>query len=174
MDQSRLDSLANYSFTSTTGTGSAGLTTTGEIHSPKDFMVTAFGSAKTYFVGGQAYEVLGSLAAQKITLNPGYYQRLGEGEAAQMFAGLTHASGVKVVAHGGCTVAGISGTLYQEETPGNGGLLTISQEGCVANRGGALLSFQEGASGSAAPGSGGQYFKFAVTAVGAVGPISAP
>ena len=174
MTLSRLQRLTDYSFTSTVGSGTTILKIAGAIHSSDDFMVTALGSAKTYVVSGQAYEVLGPLAPQKITVNPGYYQTLGENAAADAFAGLSKASGVKVVAGRGCTVAGISGTLYKEETPGNGGLLTIAQEGCVANQGGALLSFQEVVSGSAAPGSAGHVYRFAVTGVGNVGSIRAP
>ncbi len=169
----RLASLSEYSFTMTVGSGTAQLTIQGQIHSPTNYLITV-GGANTYFVNGQAYSVLGSLV-QKITLNPGYFQSMGEVAAAKTFAGLTKVAGMKVVASGSCTLAGIPGTTYEEETPANGGLLAIAQEGCVANQGGALLSLAVGVSGSAVPGGiTGAVSNFTVTGVGDVAAFGAP
>ncbi|NNN14998.1 MAG: hypothetical protein HKL82_03965 [Acidimicrobiaceae bacterium] len=168
----QLESLANYSFISKVGAGAAIVSFSGRIHSSTNFVIS-FGDTKTYFVGGQAYEVLGSLSPQKLTLNPGYFQSQGEIAAAETFDGLTRAYGIKVTKGGGCSVAGIAGTIYKESTPSNGGLVTIAQQGCVANKGGALLSFEEGAGGSAVPG-GGHSYTFQVTGVNNVGALALP
>ncbi len=168
----QLESLTNYSFISKVGAGTAIISFSGRIHSPTNFVIS-FSDTKTYFVGGQAYEVLGSLSPQKLTLNPGYFQSQGERAAAVTMDGLTRSYGVKVTKGGGCSVAGIAGTIYKESTPSTGGLVTIAQQGCVANQGGALLSFNEGAGGSAVPG-GGHTYTFQVTGVNNVGVIALP
>ncbi|MGA9776030.1 MAG: hypothetical protein WBU92_08950 [Candidatus Dormiibacterota bacterium] len=157
----------------TVGSGNAQLTIQGQIHSPTNYLITV-GGARTYFVSGQAYTVLGSLV-EKVTLNPGYFQSMGEVAAAKTFSDLTKVAGMKVLASGSCTVAGISGTTYKEETPASGGLLAIAQEGCVANQGGALLSLAVGVSGSAVPGGiTGAVSNFTVTGVGDVAALSTP
>ncbi len=155
------------------GTGGASLTITGQIHSSTDFEIS-LGTTHTFFVGGQAYEVLGTLAPQKITLNQGYFQQQGIIAAANTFVGLTKASGVTIKATGTCNVAGIAGTSYTESTPATVGNLKLSQVGCVANSRGALLSFVEGVSGSAAPSGGGQKYLFEITGVNNVPQIPAP
>lgn len=169
----RLTSLTNYSYTMTVGTGSASLTMTGQIHSQSNFEIS-LGTTHTYLINSQAYEVLGNLAPQKITLNPTYFQQQGIIAAANTFFDLTKASGVKVEPSGSCTIAGLKGTLYKETTPSNAGIFKIAQVGCVANSGGALLSFNQGDSGSAAPGGGGQKYFFEVTGVNNVSKFVTP
>jgi hypothetical protein len=155
------------------GTGGASLTMTGQIHSSTDFEIS-LGTTHTFYVDGQAYEVLGTIAPQKITLNQGYFQQQGIVAAANTFIGLTKASGVTIKATGTCNVAGITGTSYTESTPASVGILKLSQVGCVANSGGALLSFVERVSGSATPGGGGQKYFFEITGVNNVPQIPAP
>lgn len=155
------------------GSGNTSLTMVGEIHSNTNYEIT-LGTTHTFFIGGQAYEVLGSLAPQKVTLNQNYFQQQGILAAASAFVDLTKASGVTVKANGNCTVAGEAGESYTETTPSTQGIVNITQVGCVADSNGALLSFVQGTSGTASPGGTAQRFNFEVTGVGNVPLIQLP
>lgn len=170
---SRLTSIKNYSFTQVVGNGGASLTMVGLIHSPTNFEIS-LGSTHTIFVGGQAYEVLGPLAPQKISIGPNYFQQQGIIEAANEFVDFTKAHGVTVEKTGTCTVANIPGTTYTEASPSNVTILKIEQVACISNSNGALLSIVQQASGTASPTGNGQRFNFQITGVNNVAPIALP
>jgi hypothetical protein len=178
---SRLSSLSNYTFTTTSSNGGATFTIRGQVHGPEDWKVeSTIPVAETHYdVGGRGYAVtLGQVMAVTFATPEGLSHLNGEYSAAQSLLGYTHVLGETISTAGSCRVAGETGTVYHLRSPENASsLLVETATACVAKGSGALLSYAAGVpSGSAAQASNiaGFTYTFTVDSIGGVGEISAP
>jgi hypothetical protein len=176
---SRLASLENYRFTSSSSTEGHTLRITGLVHGPEDWEIesTVPVPERTYDVGGRGYAVVfGHVEPVRFETPEGYSHLDGERTFATALIGYTHVTGIRITRNGSCQVAGTAGTLYHVATPSNAAsLLLETATACVADRSGALLSYRAGVpSGSAAAHIRGVTSSFTVVAIGGVGEINPP
>ncbi len=170
----RLGSLTNYSFVSTAGNDGHTFTITGKVHGPNDWEIHSTSPDVTnYDVNGSGYGVaLGQVI-------PGPPQKLaGETTYAKALIDYTHVAGIRITTGGVCDVAGVQGTTYLVRSPAaDSSLLVETATACVAKSTGALLSYSSGVPGGSAANAAhitGATTSFKVTAVGGIGPITAP
>ncbi len=177
----RLSSLRDYTFTSSSSNAGYTFTTIGQVHDPEDWKTeSTFPVAETrYDVGGRGYAfTLGQVIAVSFQTPEGLTHLDGEYSAAESLVGYTHVTGERITTSGSCRVAGESGTVYHLESPSAAAsLLVETATGCVAQGSGALLSYTAGVpSGSAAQANNlaRASLSFTVTSIGGVGVITAP
>lgn len=176
----RLGSLTDYSFISRSGNEGYTFTVTGQVHDATDWESHSTSPAVTNFdVGGRGYGVaIGQVTPVTFKSPDGLTHLNGEATYAQALIGYTHVTGIRVAAAGPCNVAGVDGTTYHVKSPAaDASLLVETATACVANGSGALLSYSSGVPGGSAANAThltGAETSFTVTAIGGVGPISAP
>ncbi|MHB8264235.1 MAG: hypothetical protein ACYDGY_10935 [Acidimicrobiales bacterium] len=175
---SRLDSLTNYTFSTSSSGSGATYTITGKVHGPTDWETVSTAPAETtYDVGGQGYGIaVGHLIHIHLKTPEGLTHLDGEQASAEQLAGYTHVTGIKITKGGSCTVASVSGTTYNVQSP-NAATLNELATACVANTSGALLSYSSGVKGGSAAnaaGISGISSTFRVDSIGDVGQIDAP
>ncbi|MBW4030927.1 MAG: hypothetical protein HIU57_09715 [Acidobacteria bacterium] len=178
---SRLSSLKNYTFTTTSTNAGYAFKLTGAVNGPENWETHAISPLRvvTYDVGGRGYTVaLGQVRSVSFATPSGSQQLDGEFSAAQALVGFTHVAGIVLTTPGACRVAGVNGTTYRLVTEKSAAsLLVESATACVATGTGALLSLESGVpSGSAATAIHlrGATTVFTVDSVGGVRPFRAP
>lgn len=176
LDLAKLGVLGNY-VAKTTGNGVP--LETFRVHSPTDWEV--FTGNKTIpllvNVGGWEYLHVPHLSGSRLTYS---WQRSGRAQAysaspypsyANGFAALSHVTGVKLVRGGPCDEAHLVGRLWHFAAAAKGAVYP-HVSACIADRSGALLSYDEGTSGVGAPKD--LVATFTVVGVDDVGVIRAP
>lgn len=169
---SNLESLTNYSFTFNDN----GSDITGEVHSPSDWELVQ--PALELHVGGKIYTKLVKWYVEPEGSNN--YQSAPYYGAVEQFVGMLKVYGAKVTKGPVCTEAGVSGHLYTIGSRAlNSHYLTEMASACIADQGGAMLSEQMGATGSAVGSAIPSATKslsagFTVTAIGTVPVLPVP
>jgi hypothetical protein len=164
-----LSSFTNYTFTETSGAGTASLTITGRVYDARDYE-TEVGSTKQYYVNGYAYGVLGTIIS-KTPASSNDVPPLG-GYATQVGDVVHKSLGITVKKLGSCSVANHQGTSWAIGTGTTPSAYSQLYQACTDATTGGLLSLQAGAHiGSSQPEIN---ESFALTSIGTVGPIAAP
>lgn len=178
---SRLNSLTNYTFTSSSSNDGVTFKVTGQVHSSRDWKVeSTIPVAETrYDVDGRGYAVtLGQVITVSFATPEGLTHLDGEYTAAESLIGYTHVLGEKISPGGSCQVAGEAGLVYRLRSPSAASALLVeTATACVAKGSGALLSYTAGVpSGSASNADNltGASITFTVDSIGGVAAISAP
>ncbi len=171
--KAQIGSLTNYTFTLTDN----GSNITGKVHSTTDFQTTQ--PTAILHISGTTYTQLGSTwyktSQPANQAHQGYATSPYPG-AIENFLGLLKVSGVAVTKGASCTEAGRSGTSF---TIGSKELSSpvLSELGtaCIADHGGAMLSWALGAQGSGVENSTHSVsYSFAIDSIGTVPSIPVP
>lgn len=166
---SALSSFTNYTFTETSGAGTASLTITGRVYDARDYE-TEVGSTQQYYVNGTAYGVLGTIIS-KTPASPTDVPPLG-GYATQV-GDVAHKSlGITVKKLGSCEVANHQGISWAVGTGAVPSAYSQLYQACTDAKTGGLLSLQAGAHIGSAQAEINE--SFTLTSIGTVGPIAAP
>jgi hypothetical protein len=154
------------------------LTLTYRVHSPSDWE-SFMGSPQPLAIniGTSKYARVPSVSGSTLSYS---WQKIGAADPylsspypseVKGFIGLTHVTGATLEKEGSCVVAGISGHQFKLVAKG-GSIFSLKTAACVADSSGALLSFDEGSSGTEGP--TGYTSAFAITGVNNVGVITVP
>lgn len=171
----KLSSLSDYSWSYSIDNGMMPMNLTGVFVNSGNYEFQMNHGAKTRVVGSQVFEHLGAATLGNfgwMLLRGQRQPSEGEVPAAQHFYSIvTNTSAYSTQASGKCHVAGEVGTQYIISTR-NGGAYAQHGRACVAQNGGALLSFSFMVStggGSAPLGD-----RFVVTRIGGFPPFTVP
>jgi len=170
--KAQLSSLTNYTFTFT---DNGALAVKGSVYSPTDFQTTQ--PSVTLHTGHATYTKLGTTWYETTQpANQDSYASSPYPSSVQGFLDFLKVAGAVVTKGASCTEAGQAGTTFTIESKElNSKLLSELSSACIANHGGALLSYSVGAQGSGVgtPGHSATY-SFTVTSIGTVAEIPVP
>jgi hypothetical protein len=171
--KAQLGSLTNYTFAFTDNASAID----GKVHSPTDFQTTQ--PAVVLHISGSTYTKLGSTwyktSQPANQAHQGYATSPYPG-AIENFLGLLKVSGVAVTKGAPCTEAGQSGTTFTIGSKElNSSVLSELGTACIADHGGALLSWALGAQGSGvATSTHSASYSFTIDSIGGVPAIPVP
>ncbi len=168
---SKLTNWNNYSYTLTTGVATTSPSIVqGQVYSPADYRIVVGSThVTTTVVDGQGYDTVAKTTT-KITLPKYYLSQLGVGGSASLFINGLRSVGEYLKKAGNCHVASRLGEQYLE---GNYlAKVNLTTKACIDVQTGGLLSLVQGLGGVSSPQT--QTYKFVITGVGDVNPITAP